>query len=411
LIFDKSFLQMLNPAEVFELSLRFSPVGTPTLIREIIADLKKIREGELPEELVSALARKMWSNAGVQPANFRIMALANLCGRAIPMFGQVPVDTSADNVSEVDGMMLVDSVPEQRMWQRWAEGADNVSEVDGMMLVDSVPEQRMWQRWAEGNFNIDDEESASAWRNSLQQINLRAVGDGWKKFARKWFGTASNLRELIDQANAVVGSEKLDIQLELLGILLSLLGATEPGKNFIFNRFLAKPMTLEDFAPYASTVLKLYLTFVGGLARGFLGPRPSHYVDLQYLFYAPFCMVFASADKFHREMWPATSGINSFVWGPELKADLSNRVASRDQMSAEERKRIAEEYDFYPVEIPGSIVTEMWRMYMLPKEEIMSGRRDTKTIDDLEPEIRDLIRSAQREFKRRDGMQTHEPGS
>jgi len=30
LIFDKSFLRMLNPAEVFELSLRFSPVGTPT---------------------------------------------------------------------------------------------------------------------------------------------------------------------------------------------------------------------------------------------------------------------------------------------------------------------------------------------------------------------------------------------
>jgi hypothetical protein len=40
LIFDKSFLQMLNPEEVSELSLHFKFVGTPTLIGEIIADLK-----------------------------------------------------------------------------------------------------------------------------------------------------------------------------------------------------------------------------------------------------------------------------------------------------------------------------------------------------------------------------------
>jgi hypothetical protein len=41
LIFDQSFLQMLNPDEVFELSLLFHPGGTPLIVREIIADLRK----------------------------------------------------------------------------------------------------------------------------------------------------------------------------------------------------------------------------------------------------------------------------------------------------------------------------------------------------------------------------------
>lgn len=41
MILDKSFVQMLKPAEVDELSLYFTFVGTPTLVRESIADLKK----------------------------------------------------------------------------------------------------------------------------------------------------------------------------------------------------------------------------------------------------------------------------------------------------------------------------------------------------------------------------------
>jgi hypothetical protein len=60
LIFDKSFLQMLNPGEVFEISLHFFLVGTPTLISEIIADLRKEPDSRsLAVDVVRALARKM----------------------------------------------------------------------------------------------------------------------------------------------------------------------------------------------------------------------------------------------------------------------------------------------------------------------------------------------------------------
>jgi hypothetical protein len=72
-------------------------VGTPLLVREIIANLKKDPSlaKRLPVEVVRELARKMNQAHGVQPADFRKLAIANLCGAEVPMFGQVPVDTEA----------------------------------------------------------------------------------------------------------------------------------------------------------------------------------------------------------------------------------------------------------------------------------------------------------------------------
>lgn len=291
-IFDKSFLQMLNADEVFEFTLLFSPVGTPLLIREIIADLKKdpASPDRLASDVVRALARKMTQAHGVQPADFRKLALANLLGAYVPMFGQVPVDTTAPNVQTADG--------------------------GNLLLIDSVPEQRMWGRWAAGNFSTEDEEIAAAWRTSVARVDLRALGDDWKNFAREHFQDVRDLPQLIERVDALVLDRRPDTQLELMGFILRFLQVPDQAKALAYTPLLeGRYSRLVDYAPYAASILKIYLSFVGGLARGFIGPRPSHYVDIQYLFYAPFCMVFVSADKFHRAMWSATAGINTFVWG------------------------------------------------------------------------------------------------
>jgi hypothetical protein len=374
---------MLNHEEVFELSLYFSPVDAPPLVHEIISDLRKPKTARLlPEDVVKALARKMSTATGVRPADFRKLTAANLSGQDVPMFGQVPVDVTAPNVSESDRMLI----------------------------YDSVPEQRIWQRWASGDFDAEDVETATAWRDTLQRIDLRAIGASWKQFAQEKLASARNLQELIGEVTALLGQSKPEVQLELLGIALSLLRAPEEMRNFVFQRMLDRPgADVEALAPYAASILKLYLTFVGGLARGFIGPRPSHYADLQYLFYAPFCMLFVSSDKFHRDLWPAASGINSFAWGPDLKTELANRIATRKQMSLEEREAAAKENGFYPIELPGSIITDAWRKYMRPKEEIIRPLGRAKTIDDLEPEIRDLMRRAQSKLAERDDGHNDSP--
>ena len=52
--------------------------------------------------------------------------------------------------------------------------------------------------------------------------------------------------------------------------------------------------------------------------------RPSNRTDIAYLFYLPFCMMFVSSDKLHRE----TANLflradQEFVWGLDLKDDLT----------------------------------------------------------------------------------------
>src|ERR1039458_4893553 len=103
--------------------------------------------------------------------------------------------------------------------------------------------------------------------------------------------SASNISDLIGQVDVLLSDPKPDMQLELLGFILSFVQAPEELKALAYKPLLEQRYTrIRDFAPYAANVLKLYLSFIGGLARGFIGPRPSRSLDSQYLFYAPFCI-------------------------------------------------------------------------------------------------------------------------
>ena len=81
---------------------------------------------------------------------------------------------------------------------------------------------------------------------------------------------------------------------------------------------------LPTFAPYAAYVMSVDLFFAVGIAADVIGRgRPTHKVDMSYLYYLPFCMVFASMDKLHAWTVPVFLGEDQeFVWGADLKADL-----------------------------------------------------------------------------------------
>ena len=371
LLFDKSVLHVLTPPEIEELGMSFLLVGSPTLVREIIADLKKDAPapGRVPEEMVRALARKMVQAQGAQPANFRKLAMANLGGQHVPMFGQVPVDTSRPNVTITD------------------EGR--------AMIYDVVPEQRLWQRWADGNFTTRDEDSATAWRSGLQRVNLRALGTAWKDYVRRHFGNPRDIPTLVTAVDKHLSSPRPRTQTELLGILAEFLEMPQ-ARYAPIRTFLEHNIPLTTVAPYAASVLRLYLTFVGAIATHQLGPRPSHYIDLQYLFYTPFCMVFTSNDNLHERLWPATRGVNMYLNATVLKTDLARRRELREQ-------GVQTFEHGYPVRLGNSVITEamdrFMRMGPLPQKnegDIKVGQR----IDDLPPIDRDRIRNAFRTIDR-----------
>lgn len=377
LIFDKSFLEMLNPAEVFELSLHFKFVGTPTLIREIIADLKlEPSKRGLPSDVVKALSRKMQKVYGLQPANYRKLALANLYAHEIPMIGQVPVDSSAPNV--------------------------HVTEDGRGVLYDSKPEQILWARWANGDFGTEDQLTAETWRNGIEEIDLNGLAAIWKNFSSQHFNSARNQGELISAIEAFLRDSVPAVQREILNMTLDLLNASAQDRlwaHALMN--IGEMRSVLEFAPYAGSVIQLFLVFVCGLARGFIGPRPTNYIDLQYLYYSPFCMVFVSNDKFHREMWRATSGLHSFLWGQDLKDDLRRRIEIRAEGNESVREAIKRPESSGQVAEPPSVIAEIWHTYMRPVDKSDQPGR-AKTFEDLDPAIQQQFRDAMKHFDRMD---------
>lgn len=66
------------------------------------------------------------------------------------------------------------------------------------------------------------------------------------------------------------------------------------------------------------------LFFYFSLAADLISPnRPSNKIDIAYLYYLPFCMVFTSNDNLHKQAVPLFLRKDQvFIPGAELKADL-----------------------------------------------------------------------------------------
>jgi hypothetical protein len=249
LIFDKSFLEMLNPDEVFELSMHFKFVGTPTLIGEIIADLKlEPSKRRVPSDVVRALSRKMQKVHGLQPANYRKLALANFYAHEISMIGQVPVDSAAPNV--------------------------HVTEDGRGLLYDSTPEQTLWARWADGKFGTDDELTATTWRNGIDQVDLDSVATIWKPFTSRYFSSAKNQSELISAIDLFLKDQAPAIQRQILNMTLDLLKASGQDRRLAHAWMNIGEMRLVlEFAPYAASVTRLFLAFAHPMLLTFLSRK------------------------------------------------------------------------------------------------------------------------------------------
>ncbi|MCH2548268.1 MAG: hypothetical protein MK052_11770 [Alphaproteobacteria bacterium] len=103
----------------------------------------------------------------------------------------------------------------------------------------------------------------------------------------------------------------------------------------LYSRKKGRIVPPEEFAPYAFYVFKVdyFFKLVASQELVPTGKKSKSYIDLQYIYYLPFCMCFASKDKFHKKVAPLFMETDqSFVWGDDLKADLSN---IHDHLSAD----------------------------------------------------------------------------
>jgi hypothetical protein len=162
------------------------------------------------------------------------------------------------------------------------------------------------------------------------------------------------------------------------------------------------------WAPYATSIARIGMVFCGCLTLRYVTWRPTNVLDLQYLFYAPFGMVFASQDRLHRQLWPATTTGAEFVWGADLKEDLKRYVESR-KMASEARDPEQPRRSYMETFAPdNSLIARLHAKFLKPRTEVTSG--PTGDFELLPEDVKRQFREAMELIDEQDRQRGGRPG-
>lgn len=311
-LFDKSFLQSLSTDESVWFDNFFYPVTSPLFYIETLADLwKKPRDGKTAEDEVGIIAAKTPQLHGGPCYFHREMCMQDLLGNHVPMNGQIPIA----------GM--------RRAFRDGKEGA----------IAEVSEEAKAFHRWQRGDFLDVERLHARRWRVQVESIDLTAIEKSMKKIGVNAKTCKSVEAALKFADEAVAGLTKTSARFDgILGVL----EIPQNFRSFIKDRWKRKGKPpLRAFAPYASHILRVELFFRIALGANLIAStRSSHKVDMAYLFYLPFCMIFVSTDRLHKQCAPLFLRPNQeFVWGLDLKADLTALNAHFSALPAETRQQ------------------------------------------------------------------------
>ena len=261
---------------------------------EILADLKLKKTGKTEYEKVKIIANKILNMDMVINAHYLHM-LYNSVG------GYEPVLDGRPNLP--GGRAVVDK-----------NGNKGV-------VFEPSEEEIALNRWRAGEFKEAEEVLAMRWRSAIENIDLESL----VRIRKEMKATFLSLEDIRTRIEAMF--ENPQSQASLVVWL---------GKEFAFSdklKVLAmkrlgsdqQERLLKNVAPYASYCLKVNLIFKYGVMYGFIGTRATNRIDMQYLYYLPFCDIFTSNDKFHADIAPLLlRPYQIFASGLELKQDLSN---------------------------------------------------------------------------------------
>jgi hypothetical protein len=131
--------------------------------------------------------------------------------------------------------------------------------------------------------------------------------------------------------------------------------------------FLGEP-SLPVFSPYAAYVLTIDFFFYLAISAGLISSeRSSNRIDIAYLYYLPFCMIFVSNDKLHRNTAPLFMRENQeFIWGEDLKADLAKLDAYYSGLPPEVKKLGTMRFASRPPLEGEFLTTKLWDRFLAP---------------------------------------------
>lgn len=334
-LFDKSFLQSLSVDESVWFDHYFYPNICPLFYVETLADLSKtsLPTGRTPEQEVSIIAEKTPEASGGPCVHHRELCVADLMGHRLPMRGQIPV-----------------------------AGARPVRSTTGQkgVVYDATPEAQAFTRWQHGEFKEIERLFARGWREMLTNLDLPATATRMRSL-----GIDPKACKSLEQAHAVATSlvRSKAGPFEQMALLFAFVGIPPNLQRPILQRWsIDQNRPLAEYAPYAAHVLSVELFFQIALGANLISAdRASNRVDIGYLFYLPFCMIFTSSDKLHRKCAPFfLRPDQDFVWGLDLKAELGRLNAHFLQLPEAERERGVMRLGREPVGDDESLMIGLW---------------------------------------------------
>ncbi len=378
IVIDKSFFESLSRAEIPFLFKHFTVVLSPVLLMEILADLrKKPKEDRIPEELVRLLARKVLETNAPFSADRRRIALAELLGQR--------VDRTA---IYVEGGRVVD-----------APGLGKG------IVFDESAEHRAVRFWFEGKFTDADRELAAGWRAMIQGFDLESLGRELRARlpAETKTKDAAEASAFLDR---MLSASDPEVALSLLIVVTADTGADIATTASIVSRWHGSgrpPITA--FASFNAHCAKVRLMFLLGLRSGWIGPRKSNVIDMEYYCYAKQTMIFASSDDLHMRLAPGLlDPAQTFVNGRDLKCDLEWLQKEWDGLTDEQREEREATFGDYPPEVEFSITHGLWLKYARPrgpesgnKAIRMSKEEEAALIAKFKPALDAIKRSEKRE--------------
>lgn len=294
-LFDKSFLQSLNASEAMWFDHLFLANICPIFYVETLADLEKEPGGgRTPENEVRIISDKFPEMHGAPNIHHRSLVINDLMGHAISMSGSIYV--AGGKVGRVDAKAVT--------------------------MFEHFPEATAFSRWQDGNFLEVERTFARVWREQMANLELKSLLPLIKKLQIE-AKSCRSLKESCDLARLFI--EDPANKLTCMKLIIFFQKLEQDLATRIFQRWESGGSPpISQFAPYAAYVLMVDLFFLISLAASQISvDRPSNRMDIGYLFYLPFAMMFVSSDRLHQRCAPLfLRDDQSFVWGLDLKRDL-----------------------------------------------------------------------------------------
>jgi hypothetical protein len=341
LIFDKSTLQALNPDQANWLDNFFMSNITPLFYIETLADLEKeVKAGKTPEQVVGEIAYKTPDMQGHPNLYHLTLIWGELMGKGEIVMEGYPVVGGGKPVMY--------------------EGATGI-------IYKQSPEEEAFNRWKHGEFLEVERGIAARWRQEVESLDLKAMAASFKGIHQA-AGRPTRLEDIKALADAIIDGPDQEAVLRM-GLAFTI--SDENWGNQIVVRWqsLGQPK-IREYAPYFTHVLTVDLFFCLGMAASQIGSeRKSNKVDIAYLYYLPFCMVFTSRDDLHVRSVPLfLRADQSFVHGDALKADLKRLDEYYDALPEETKKQSIYSFAAYPPNDDSYLVTQLWKKHLRPPE-------------------------------------------